>query len=335
MAVEEPSVVAAASHAARIVRIGGGFSAQADPAIMTAQIQFDGVTEVEAAKQRVLDHLDHILAIGNRAIPRMVARGGGCVDLEVRSIACCASHGLRPDNLVVVHIYIHVGEAMGANIVDTVAEAVAPTLHQFVGGTIGVRILTNLPLRRKVRVEAHVSAEALGGEPLADGIARASRFASVDPLRAVTHNKGIMNGIDAAAVSFGQDWRAIEAGAHAFASWSGSYQPLSNWTKTKEGLHGVLELPLAVGRIGGPTQIHPGVRAALELANIQNARQLAEVIASAGLAANLAALRALAGEGIQRGHMKLHRRRFHQDTAQSQDANTNIPAAIAPERFMQ
>jgi hydroxymethylglutaryl-CoA reductase len=305
MAVEEPSVVAAASNAARLVRISGGFVGEADAPVMTAQIQLDEVPDAEAAPARIAARRGAILAAGDAAIPRMVARGGGCVDLETRVLDA-------ETGLVVVQVYVDVGDAMGANLVDAVAEAAAPLVHEALGGELGLRILSNLPLRRMVRVGCEVSAEAIGGDALADGIARASRFAEADPLRAVTHNKGILNGIDAAAVAFGQDWRAIEAGAHAYAALGGggAYRPLATWARTSGGLRGALAMPLAVGIVGGGTQ-QAGVRAALELVAVESARELAVVMAAVGLASNLAALRALAGEGIQRGHMKLHRRRLH------------------------
>lgn len=303
MSVEEPSVVAAASNAARLVRLSGGFSAESDPPIMTAQIQLDDVPRPEDAVARIAAHRDALLAAGDAAIPRMVARGGGCRDVDARV--------LDPDaGVVVVQVYVDVGDAMGANIVDTVAEALAPCVHELLGGTMGLRILSNLPLRRMTRVTGNVSAEAIGGAELADGIARASRFAALDPLRAATHNKGVMNGIDAAALALGQDWRAIEAGAHAYAALGDGYRPLATWTRTADGLHGRIELPLALGLVGGATQVHPGVRAALEIVRVADSRELAGVVAAAGLASNLAALRALAGEGIQRGHMKLHNRRL-------------------------
>ncbi len=307
MAVEEPSVIAAASNAARLVRISGGFVGKADPAIMTAQIQLDQVDEPAAATAQVDAHRDELLALGNGAIPRMVARGGGCRDIETRVIDAEAG-------LVVVHVYIDVGDAMGANLTDTVAEALAPRLLDILGGNIGLRILSNLCLKRMVRISATVSAEAVGGESLVDGIVRATRFAEADPMRAATHNKGIMNGIDAVALALGQDWRAIEAGAHAYAALSGSYQPLTTWRRNAQGfLTGQLAMPLAVATVGGSSRIHPGVRACFELLGVKDARELAVVMAAVGLASNLAALAALAGEGIQRGHMRLHKRRF-QDT---------------------
>ncbi len=306
MVVEEPSVVAAASNAARMVRATGGFRGDATTSVMTAQVQMDHVPDTAAAAKVIEERRRELVAIANEAIPRMVARGGGCVDLDVRVLD--AENGL-----LVVHLYVDVGDAMGANVVDTVAERVAPMLQEWVGGDIGLRILSNLPLRRLVHVECDVGADFLGGEELADGIARASRFAEMDPFRASTHNKGILNGIDAAAVALGQDWRAIEAGAHAFAGLSSQYRPLCTWQRTEKGLHGVLEMPLAIGTVGGSTRAHPGVRTAMEIVRVDSARQLAVVMAAVGMASNLAALRALAGEGIQQGHMRLHARKSELD----------------------
>ena len=296
MAIEEPSVVAAASRAALLVRGEGGFTGEADPAIMTAQVQLDAVHEPAGAAARLAARQAEILALGDRSIPSMVARGGGCRALEARVL----------DDMVVVHIHIDVGNAMGANLCDTVAEATAPAIAACVGGRLGLRILTNLPLRRLVRVCARVPEGAV----CAEGVVRATRFAEVDPMRAVTHNKGIMNGIDAVALALGQDWRAIEAGAHGFAAMRGGYRPLSTWRIENGALVGRLELPLAVGTVGGAIGVHPGARAALALLGVASAGELAVVMAAAGLASNLSALDALAGDGIQRGHMRLHRRRL-------------------------
>jgi hydroxymethylglutaryl-CoA reductase len=302
MVVEEPSVVAAASNAARIVRTTGGFFGDASDSVMTTQVQLDDVPNADGAPAIIERERAAILLAANRAIPRMVARGGGARDLDCRVLD--AEQGV-----IVVNLYVDVGDAMGANLVDTVAEAVAPVVHGLLGGTMGLRILSNLPLRRLVRVRCAVSEDALGGAPLADGIVRASRFASLDPMRAVTHNKGIMNGVDAVALATGQDFRSIEAGAHAYASLSGKYGPLAVWRRTDTGVEGELEMPLAVGTVGGSTRANKGVRAAFQLLAVDGARELAVVIASAGLASNLAALRALAGEGIQKGHMRLHSRK--------------------------
>jgi hydroxymethylglutaryl-CoA reductase len=303
MAVEEPSVVAAASNAARIARLCGGFQGEADAPVMTAQVQLDGVPLADTAPALLEACKDRLLALGDEAIPRMVARGGGCRDFEVRVL--CPDAGI-----VVVDVYVDVRDAMGANIVDSVAEAMAPGVQELIGGMIGLRILTNLPLRRMVRVSARLSLDAVGGRPLAEGIVRASRFAELDGRRAVTHNKGIMNGVDAVAVALGQDWRSIEAGAHAYAGMGDGYRPLATWRiDDDDRLVGELEMPMAVGTVGGSTRAHGGVRAAFEIIGIQNAGDLGIVIAAAGLASNLAALRALAGEGIQKGHMRLHHRK--------------------------
>jgi hydroxymethylglutaryl-CoA reductase len=310
MAVEEPSVVAAASNAARLVRISGGFVGEADPPVMTTQIHLDAIGDVAGASARIESAREAILGAGDRAIPRMVARGGGCRDLDVRVLS-------KEERMIVVHLYVDVGDAMGANIVDTVAEAVAPEVQRLVGGRVNLRILTNLPVRRLVRVTASVSAEAVGGTELADGIARASRIAELDPYRAVTHNKGAMNGVDAVAVAFGQDFRSIEAGAHGWAARAGAYRPIATWRRTADGLEGEIELPLAVGSVGGSSRTHRGVRAAFEILAVQSAGDLAIVMAAVGLASNLAALKALAGEGIQKGHMRLHERRHRLTTDDS------------------
>jgi hydroxymethylglutaryl-CoA reductase len=305
MAVEEPSVVAAASNAARLVRIRGGFHGEATAPVMTTQVHLDGVPDAAAAVAQIDAARTRIGEEADAAMPRMVSRGGGFRDLEVRVLDA-------DEGMVVVHLYIDVGDAMGANIVDTVAEHVAPVLEGLSGGTACLRILSNLPMRRRVRVWAEIGDDGLGGAELAGNIVRASRFAELDPYRAVTHNKGILNGIDAAAVALGQDWRSIEAAAHgyaAIASADGRYRPLAVWTRLPDGIRGELELPLAVGTVGGATRVHDGVRAAFELLNVTSGAELAIVLASVGLASNLAALRALAGEGIQRGHMKLHQRK--------------------------
>jgi hydroxymethylglutaryl-CoA reductase len=302
MAVEEPSVVAAASNAARLVRSAGGFFGEATAPVMTAQIQLDGVPDPLGAAARIEAARHELLLAGDAAIPGMVCRGGGCRDLDTRVIDAA-------EGLVVVHLYVDVGDAMGANLVDAVAEALAPRIQVLVGGTVGLRILSNLPLRRMVSVRARAAVDGLGGLELARGIERASRFAERDPFRAVTHNKGIMNGVDAAALALGQDIRAIEAAAHAFAAVRGTYGALATWRVVDGFVAGELTLPLAAATVGGSTRAHAGVRAAFELIGVGSARELAVVLAACGLATNLAALRALAGEGIQRGHMKLHERK--------------------------
>ena len=309
MAVEEPSVVAAASFAAKLVRDSGGFTAGADAAIMTAQIQFDGVRNAEQATRSIEANAPKLLAIADAAIPGIVGRGGGCRSIEVRDLG-------GPEAFMVVHVYVDVVSAMGANVADSVAEAIAPALGEFVDGRLGLRILSNLPLQRMAWAKARITGATLSADERR-GIALASRFAEVDSLRAVTHNKGVMNGIDAMALALGQDWRAIEAGAHAYAATRGSYQPLATWREDGDALCGEIAMPLAVGTVGGAFSVHPGARAALELSGVENARELAGVMLAVGLASNLAALRALANEGIQKGHMRLHQRRLQRTEADS------------------
>ncbi len=309
MAVEEPSVVAAASHAAKLVREGGGFFAQASPPEMVAQVQLLDLADPHAARLRLLAAKEDLLARLQGLHPSMEERGGGPRDLEVY----VHQHPVL-GTFLVVHIVYDVRDAMGANAINTAAEVLAPALEELTGGRALLRILTNLSDRRLVRAWCTVPVEALGfgpfpGEQVRDAIIAAWAFADADPYRAATHNKGIMNGIDPVLIATGNDWRAVEAGAHAYAARSGRYRPLTVWEKDAQGnLVGSIELPLAVGIVGGATRSHPTARAALKLMGVQSASELAEIIAAVGLAQNLAALRALATEGIQRGHMRLHAR---------------------------
>jgi hydroxymethylglutaryl-CoA reductase len=309
MAVEEPSVIAAASNAARMVRAGGGFTAEADDPIMTAQVELVGVPDAGAGRQAIEAQAAQILAQANAAVPRLVERGGGARALEVRCTEEVAGLGRR----LVVHLHLDCCDAMGANLVNTVAETIAPRLAALAGGEPGLRILTNLCDRRLVRVTAPVPFAALarpgvdGGRVAAD-VAAASRFADDDPYRAATHNKGIMNGVDAVVIATGNDWRGVEAGAHAFAASTGRYRPLATWDVEGEALVGRLVMPMAVGTVGGTVQLHRAARLCLRILGVASARDLAMVIGCVGLASNLAALRALATEGIQRGHMALHNR---------------------------
>jgi hydroxymethylglutaryl-CoA reductase len=316
MCVEEPSVVAAASNAAKMVRAGGGFVAEADEPIMISQVQLAGVADTVHAKRRIEAHASEIVARADRAYPSLVARGGGCRGIEVRI--------LEPENaqsqqggMLAVHLHVDVRDAMGANLVNTIAEAVADRLAELAGAQVGLRILSNLADRRCVRVKARVPVEQLAqggwdGARVRDGIVSASRFAELDPYRAATHNKGIMNGIDAVVIATGNDWRGVEAGAHAFAATRGvhgGYGPLATWRTAEDGaLEGRIELPMAVGTVGGTLRVHPGARLGLTILGIERAAELGMVIAAVGLATNLAALRAMASEGIQRGHMSLHAR---------------------------
>jgi len=305
MVVEEPSVVAAMSNAARMVREGGGFVGEADPPITTAQIQLWDVTDPDAAKTKIAAAGKELLQAANDAFPEIVKFGGGAREIESFD---------RGEGLFVVHLHVDVRDAMGANMVNTMAEAISGRIAEIAGGRAGLRILTNLAERRCVRVACRAPAEMLATPDLAgpdarDRIVEASLFAERDPYRATTHNKGIMNGIDPVVIATGNDWRAVEAGAHAYASRSGVYRPLATWrTGTDGALEGAIALPLALGIVGGTIRVHPGAKAALKLIGVKTASELAMVAAAAGLASNLAALRALATEGIQRGHMALHAR---------------------------
>jgi hydroxymethylglutaryl-CoA reductase len=303
MAVEEPSVIAAASNAARMVREGGGFQAEADDPIMTAQIEVVGIDDPAAARARLEAAGDELLRLARETLPRLLERGGGPRALEVRALP----------GRVIVHVHVDCRNAMGANMVNTVAEALAQRVASLAGGRQGLRILTNLCDRRCVRVRARVPAASLatqdlGGAAVRDAIVAASRMAEDDPYRAATHNKGIMNGVDAVVIATGNDWRGVEAGAHAFAAASGRYRPLSIWRVEGDDLAGSLEMPMAVGTVGGTLQAHAGARLSQRLLGVTSSTTLGMIIGAVGLASNLAALRALATEGIQRGHMELHRR---------------------------
>ncbi|GMU62226.1 MAG: 3-hydroxy-3-methylglutaryl coenzyme A reductase [Myxococcaceae bacterium] len=311
MAVEEPSVIAAVSFAAKIVREGGGFTAEADDPVMIGQVQVTGFGDAGAATQALVSHKEQILALANSFHPSMTARGGGARDIEVRVLP--PPEGPRGEPILVLHLLVDTQEAMGANLINTMAEGVAPLVEQLTGGKVFLRILSNLADRRLARASCRIPVKALAdfdmsGESIAEGIVQASRFAQADPYRAATHNKGVMNGVDAVAIATGQDWRAIEAGAHAFACRDGQYRPLSTWTLEEGHLVGRIELPAALGTVGGPIKIHSQVQAALKLLRVQSARELSMVMAAVGLAQNFAAVRALGSVGIQKGHMALHAR---------------------------
>ncbi len=294
MVTEEPSVVAAASNGARLVREGGGFRARVLGSVMIGQIHLLGANP--QASERVLAEKEKILEEANRTNPTLIQAGGGARDLEVRNLG----------EVLAVHLLVDVRDAMGANAVNTMCEAVAPLLEGITGGRALLRILSNLAVHRLTRAEAVVPKEVLGEETVR-GIVKATEIAKKDPYRCATHNKGIMNGIIAVALATGNDTRALEAGAHSYAS-LGGYHPLTEWEETPEGnLYGRIELPLAVGTVGGATS-HPVARICRKILGIRTAAELAEVMASVGLAQNLAALRALVSEGIQRGHMRLHAR---------------------------
>jgi hydroxymethylglutaryl-CoA reductase len=314
MCVEEPSVVAAASNAAKMIREGGGFRAEADDPIMISQVQLLNVRDTVHAKRRIEAHATEIVALADAAYPNLLKRGGGTRGIEVRILE---EENTHRGGMMVVHLHVDCRDAMGANLVNTIAEGVADRLAELAEGTVGLRILSNLSDRRCVRVKARIPAEALAtdshdGVAVRDGIVSASRFAELDPYRAATHNKGIMNGVDAVVLATGNDWRGVEAGAHAFASTKGhkgAYGPLATWKVAKDGaLEGRIELPMAVGIVGGTLKVHPGARFALSMLDVQSAAELGMIMACVGMASNLAALRAMASEGIQRGHMSMHAR---------------------------
>lgn len=309
MAVEEPSVVAGASFMARLARAGGGFIAHTTPPEMIGQIQILHLDNPAAARFKLLEYQAELLEEAGKVDPVLARFGGGPRGMEVRLIE---QSPVGP--FLVMHMIFDVRDAMGANAINTALESLAPRVEEITGGKVHLRILSNLADRRLARARCTIPLDQLAfgdysAEAVRDGIIAAWAFAAVDPYRAATHNKGIMNGVDAVVIATGNDWRAVEAGAHAYAARSGVYTSLSNWNKDADGnLVGLLEMPLAVGIVGGATRVHPAAQAALKVMGVKSSTELAEVIVSVGLAQNLAALRALATEGIQRGHMSLHAR---------------------------
>src|SRR5881409_3569775 len=303
MAIEEPSVVAAASHAAKLARPSGGFQASSTDPIMIGQIQLVESRSPRDAEKQILASKKEILNIANQQDPMLISKGGGAKDLRVRILPSLTG------TMVIAELMVDCRDAMGANDVNTMAESVAPLLEKLSEGRANLRIISNLADRRVARASVRISKEALGGEAVVDGIVDAYAFAAADPYRCTTHNKGVMNGVTAVCLATGNDTRAIEAGAHAYASRTGYYSPLTRWNKNDNGdLEGTIEIPAAVGIIGGVTAVHPMAKICLKVLGVKTARELGEVMASVGLAQNMAALRALAAEGIQKGHMSLHAR---------------------------
>ena len=309
MAVEEPSVVAAASYMAKLARFSGGFEAYSDRPIMRAQIQVMGVQDLKSAKERILKYKSEIINAANEKDKTLVNLGGGCEDIEVHLFEDTPS-----GPMVIVHLLVDVRDAMGANTVNTMAEYIAPQIEKISQGQVRLRILSNLADKRLVTASVKIASGQFDtpdykGNEVIKGILEAASFAAVDPYRAATHNKGIMNGIDPVVIATGNDWRAIEAGAHAFAAIGGHYTSLTHWSSPNDSeLVGKITIPMAVGLVGGATKTHPTAKAAVALLGVKSATELGQVIAAVGLAQNLAALRALATEGIQRGHMMLHAR---------------------------
>jgi len=309
MAVEEPSVVAAASFMAKLAQAGGGFTASAPSQEMIGQMQILDVVDIPAAERSLLDAKEEILEQAGAADPMLLQLGGGPRDLQIRII-----EDSPLGKFLVLHLIMDVKDAMGANTVNTALEHISPLVEQLTGGRVLLRILSNLADRRLAKASCSIPVKTLAfgqfsGEDVRDRIVEAWAFAAADPYRAATHNKGIMNGVDAVVLASGNDWRAVEAGAHAYAARSGRYTSLSTWSVNEKGdLVGELEMPMAVGIVGGATRVHPAARAVLKVMGVQKASDLAEIIVSVGLAQNMGALRALATEGIQRGHMTLHAR---------------------------
>ncbi len=303
MAIEEPSVVAAASYAAKMVRQGGGFHTSSTPPIMIGQIQAVDIKDPHAARMQIIQAKQALLKKANDQDPVLVSVGGGAKDLDARVIHTAQGP------MLITELHVDCRDAMGANAVNTMAEAVAPTIERLTGGRVYLRIISNLAIKRLARAWCLVPKKAVGGEEVVDGIVNAYAFAASDPYRAATHNKGILNGTIAVVIATCNDHRAIEAGAHAYAARTGRYTTLSTWEKNKNGdLVGSVELPMAVGLIGGAVRTHPIAKIAVKILGVKTANELAEVLAAVGLAQNLGALRALAHEGIQRGHMSLHAR---------------------------
>jgi hydroxymethylglutaryl-CoA reductase len=308
MVIEEPSVVAAASNLARMTRKHGGFQCEKITQIMIGQVQILDIKNIELATKKIKANKEKIINLANDQDPILTKFGGGVIDIEIRPIETIKGP------MIIVHLLVNVLDAMGANAVNTMAEAVAPYIAQLCEGKFLLRIISNLATHRIAKCRAVFDKEMLGGTEIVEGILNAYAFAKADPFRAATHNKGIMNGIIALTLATGNDTRAIEAGAHAYAALNGNYQPLSKFSINSNGdLVGELELPIALGIIGGLTKTHPLARISLKILGINNAEELAQVAVAVGLCQNVAALRALASEGIQSGHMKLHKRKEHRN----------------------
>jgi hydroxymethylglutaryl-CoA reductase len=326
MAIEEPSVVAAASHAAKIARARGGFKTTSTEPIMIGQIQLVKCPSPRNAEKQILSSKQEILNKANQQDPTLVSKGGGAKDLRVRILPSLAG------TMVIAELLVDCRDAMGANVVNTMAEAVAPMLEKLSLGNANLRIISNLADKRIARATAHFAKEDLGGE-VVDGIVQAYAFAAADPYRCATHNKGVMNGVIAVCLATGNDTRAIEAGAHAYAARTGHYSPLTRWSKDEKGdLEGSIEIPAAVGIVGGITAVHPAAKISLKILGVKTAKELGEVMAAVGLAQNFAALRALAAEGIQRGHMSLHARNIATMAGAEGEMIDAVAAAMVDEK---
>ncbi len=335
MCLEEPSVVAAASYAAKLAKANGGFEASSDEPVMIGQIQIMGFKNFEKAKKAIVNKKKEIINKANERDSVLVSFGGGAKNLEVRRIKS------KLGDMLVVHLFVDVRDAMGANAVNTMCEMISPMLEELTGGYVRLRIISNLADRRLARAKAvwkkeeleKASKGAMKGSEIVDAILEAYHLALNDPYRCATHNKGIMNGVDAVVIATGNDFRAVEAGAHAYACVSGKYKPLTKYYKNKDGdLVGEIELPVAIGTVGGATKTKPEARIALKILGVKTAKELSQVIASVGLAQNFAALRALATEGIQRGHMRLHAKNIAVTAGAKGDQIEKVAAKMVDEK---
>jgi hydroxymethylglutaryl-CoA reductase len=327
MATEEPSVIAAASNGAKMAREGGGFKTSSTGPVMRAQVQSVGIADPFGARAEILLHKEELMKAANERDPMLVKFGGGVLDIEAYVVES------RVGPMVVTHLIVDCRDAMGANAVNTMAESLAPRIEQITGGRVYLRIISNLADKRLARAKAVFKAEEIGGPEVVDGIIQAAALAEVDPYRAATHNKGIMNGITAVVMATGNDTRAVESGAHAYAAVSGHYRSLTRYEKNKDGyLVGTIELPVAIGLVGGATRVHPVAKSAVKILGVKTADELSRIIAAVGLSQNFAALRALASEGIQRGHMSLHAKNVAVQAGAKCELIDVIAARMAAER---
>jgi len=327
MATEEPSVIAAASNGARMARGSGGFATSCTEPVMMALIQVTGLADPNGTRMTILEHAQEITDLANEQDPMLVKFGGGVVGIEAELIET------RKGPMVVVHLLVDCRDAMGANAINTMAEAVAPLIEQITGGKVYLRIISNLADRRVARARAVFKAEDIGGPEVVDAIVLTSALAEADPYRAATHNKGIMNGVTAVTMASGNDTRAIESGAHSYAARGGKYRSLSQYEKNADGdLVGTIEIPVAVGTVGGATRVHPVARANMKILGVKSASDLGRILASVGLSQNFAALRALATEGIQRGHMSLHAKNVAAEAGATGDQIEIIANKMASEK---
>ena len=327
MATEEPSVIAAASNGARMARGSGGFATSCTEPVMMALIQVTGLADPNGTRMTILEHAQEITSLANEQDPMLVKFGGGVVGIEAELVET------RKGPMVVVHLLVDCRDAMGANAINTMAEAVAPLIEQITGGKVYLRIISNLADRRVARARAVFKAEDIGGPEVVDAIVLTSALAEADPYRAATHNKGIMNGVTAVTMASGNDTRAIESGAHSYAARGGKYRSLSQYEKNADGdLVGTIEIPVAVGTVGGATRVHPVARANMKILGVKSASDLGRILASVGLSQNFAALRALATEGIQRGHMSLHAKNVAAEAGATGDQIEIIANKMASEK---